>query len=380
MQDGKRLRCGFTTGSAAAMAAKAACYMLFTGEKLPFVSIVTPAGVAVSAPVENACIGEGYAFCGVRKDGGDDIDATDRLLICAKVSRREENNITLTGGKGVGIVTKPGLNQPVGAYAINDVPRRMILFEAQSACEEFEFPHGLCVEISVPDGEEIAKKTFNPRLGIEGGISILGTDGIVRPKSVQALIDTIKVEISQRAALGAQYLLIVPGGYGADFAAGLPGLAKVDPVQCSNYVGQTIDMARDAGMKGVLLVSHVGKLCKLAGGIMNTHSREADCRAELFAAFSAAEGADRKTVLALLDSVSTDACIAILDEKGIKEVVLARMMARIDDHLTRRADGMRIGAVMFSAKYGFLGKTPEADRLTAALHMQEAEKKQEEKS
>ncbi len=380
MQDGKRLRCGFTTGSAAAMAAKAACYMLFTGKKLSFVSIVTPAGVTVSAPVEAACIGKGCVSCGVRKDGGDDVDATDGLLICAKVSYRLESGILLTGGKGVGIVTKPGLNQPVGAYAINEVPRRMILFEVQSCCEEFEIAHGLTVEISVPDGEEVAKKTFNPRLGIEGGISILGTDGIVRPKSVQALVDTIKVEIAQRAALGDRYLLTVPGSYGADFAAGSAGLERIDPVQCSNYVGQTIDIARDAGMKGLLLVSHAGKLCKLAGGIMNTHSKEADCRAELFAAFAAAEGADKATVLALLESVSADACIAILNERGLTKAVLARMMARIDYYLTHRADGMMIGAIMFSAKYGFLGQTPGAARLIAALQEQRMAKDREERS
>lgn len=184
--------------------------------------------------------------------------------------------INIDGGDGVGRVTKPGLDQPVGNAAINHVPREMIEKEVREVCELLDFKGTLDITISVPKGNELAERTFNPRLGIVGGISILGTSGIVEPMSSQALIDTIRVELRQRYSLGYDYVAVAPGNYGLDFMKESYGYDLDRSVKCSNFIGETIDMAADMGFKRMLLTGHIGKLIKVAGGIMNTHSREAD--------------------------------------------------------------------------------------------------------
>ena len=193
------MRYGFTTGSCAAAAAKAAAYMLLTGREKHEITITTPKGILYHARMEEISRTEHSVRCAVRKDGGDDPDITTGTLIFAEVSWQEQKQekdcgkpqILITGGAGVGTVTRPGLDQPVGSAAINHVPREMITREVEEVCALTDYAGSLLVEISVQGGEELAKKTFNPRLGIVGGISILGTTGIVEPMSSQALLDTI---------------------------------------------------------------------------------------------------------------------------------------------------------------------------------------------
>lgn len=357
---GRLLRCGYTTGTCAALAAAGAAHLLLTGQKAEMMGTMTPKGIAVKVPLEFCRLEGGAARCAVRKDAGDDIDATAGALIFATVEKTERLGIVIDGGEGVGRVTKPGLDQPVGEAAINSVPRQMIRQSVERVCSNAGYHGGLKVTISVPDGEAIAKKTFNPDLGIEGGISILGTSGIVEPMSLQAIVDTIILEINQAAAQGVKRIIFTPGNYGEDFLKSCGGPALDMPViKCSNFIGEALDGAAAQGcFTDVLLVGHIGKLVKLAGGIMNTHSRWADCRTELFCAYAAICGAGQKVCAALMEAATADRCIAVLDEAGLRQQVLEKILAAIQRHLQRRADGaFRIGAVLFSNEYGFLGQT-----------------------
>ena len=362
----KLLRCGYTTGTCAALAAAGAAQLLLTGRAPDHLTLRTPKGLRVTVEPEFCRLcGEHAAVCGVAKDAGDDIDVTDGLVIVATVTPSPTPGVSIDGGAGVGRVTKPGLDQPVGAAAINHVPRQMIQQQVLAVCEGTGYDAGLTVTISVPGGEEAAKRTFNPQLGVQGGISILGTSGIVEPMSEQALVDTIAVELRQAAATGSSRLILTPGNYGADFlhAQGLDALG-IPVVKCSNFIGDALEIGAGLPFAHVLLVGHIGKLVKLAGGIMNTHSRYADCRTELFCAHAALCGADAATCHALMDAAATDACLDILDAAQLREPVMASLLTAIQTHLDRRAAGaFKVGAVLFSNRNGPLGQTKTADTL-----------------
>ena len=363
------MRYGFTTGSCAAAAAKAAAYMLLTGKIKNCITIETPKGIPYTAEVTDIVRGESQVSCAVVKDGGNDPDVTSGSKICATVTADnrgdgEKELLQIDGGKGVGRVTRPGLDQPVGNAAINHVPREMITREVQEVCRICDFHGTLHILISVPDGEALAERTFNPRLGIVGGISILGTTGIVEPMSSQALKETIRVELRQQRAEGQTIAAVSPGNYGLDFMQQTYGYDLDRSVKCSNFIGETIDMAAELGFCAMLLTGHIGKLIKVAGGIMNTHSHTADCRTELFCTHAALCGADRKVCTALYNAATTDACLEILDTAGLREPVLQSLLAAIQLHLDRRAGGaFRVGAVLFSNQHGPLGQTETAARL-----------------
>ena len=364
----QKLRCGYTTGTCAAAAAAGAAARLLTGETLPAVRITTPAGVTVEAELLQHAAGEGWAACAVRKDGGDDPDVTDGALIFARVERTDTPGIIIDGGEGVGRVTLPGLDQPVGAAAINSTPRRMIAEQLESAAAKAGYTGGLRAVISVPEGEALAKRTFNPRLGIVGGISILGTSGIVKPMSEAALIDSLYLEMDQRRAAGTEDLLLTPGNYGESFAREVLCLNLHRWCMCSNYLGAAIDHAAGAGFRSVLVVGHLGKLIKAAAGCMNTHSKTADARRETLTAHAALAGADRALLRALFDSPTTDAGVELLKQAGLLGPVMASIGEALDGQLKRRAgEGLTIEALFFSNQYGILGKTPGAERLLA-LH------------
>ena len=364
VKDGKKLRLGYTTGSCAAAAAKAAAVMLLTGRRLETVALLTPKGIRLELEVREVETGPGYVSCAIAKDAGDDPDVTDGALIFARVSRREEPGIVIDGGPGVGRVTKPGLDQPVGAAAINSVPRRMIRENLEEVCALADWSGGLEAVISVPEGERLAKKTFNPRLGIAGGISILGTTGIVEPMSDGALVGTIRAELSQRRAAGDRYVLLTPGNYGSEFIRDGLGLDPALAVQTSNFIGDALDLCRELGFSGALLVGHVGKLVKHAGGMLNTHSRWGDCRMEILAAHAGAAGAPPERLGALLECAACDDALRILREAGVYRETLERLTRRAAFHLSARAgEDLEVGTVLFSKVYGILGRTENAEAL-----------------
>lgn len=420
---GQKLRRGYTTGSCAAAAAKAAARMLVTGEKLSYVRLLTPKDIELMLELEDIQVLNQAVSCAVRKDSGDDPDVTNGALVYALVAWSDQPGITIDGGEGVGRVTRPGLDQPVGAAAINSTPRAMIeqaVQEAVSGCftgvlhehsqetvwnsaevksgglsEEDAGPdqarrRGLSVTISVPEGRALAEKTFNPKLGIIGGISILGTTGIVEPMSEQALLDTIQTEISVRARERWPILPAAPGNYGKQFFLDAYGFSLDTAVTSSNFICDTVKMAAAAGFTRMLFVGHIGKLVKVAGGIRNTHSQYGDHRMEILADIAEAviqgaapaggtvekgntgenpgapaDGSVPETEIPvrslLADCVSTDEAVRILQARGLAEPVLAEMTRRIQEVMQDWAGGrMQVEAVVFSNVHGELGRTPDA--------------------
>lgn len=348
---GKNLRCGYTTGACAAAAARAAADMLLNDRLVESTELVLK-GSAVRFMVEDITCGNGWVRCAVRKDAGADIDVTDGLLIYAEATcvgrpAPSDARIIIQGGPGVGTVTKAGLDQPAGAAAINSGPRRMITDAVMQICDDADYDGALTVTISVPGGAEIAEKTFNPVLGIQGGISILGSTGIVEPMSEPALIETIRAEMrvkwlelnahddaaekcdesdavdssacDRQAAPEQEHekaenahrikrntIVIVPGNYGMKFAAEKLGAREDQMVKCSNFIGEALDCACELGIPEIVLAGNLGKLVKLAGGIFNTHSRNADCRMDILMRCAFTAVSERLNGLQDDDSVCND--------------------------------------------------------------------------
>ena len=364
----KLLRCGYTTGTCAALGSAGAARLLLTGREPETVALRTPKGIVVEvAPIYCRSTDTGAA-CAIRKDGGDDVDVTTGLPVVASVVLEPDApGVRIFGGEGVGRVTKPGLDQPVGEAAINHVPRQMIAEALEREAENAAYTGGFAVTISVEGGAETAKRTFNPHIGVEGGLSVLGTSGIVEPMSQQAILDTIQLEMNQAAlrAGSPRRLILAPGNYGLDYLhETYPEFHAVPVVKTSNFIGDTLDMAAAARFEEVLLVGHVGKLVKVAGGIMNTHSHTADCRTELFCTHAALCGASREVCAALMNAATTDACLELLDSAGLRAPVLESLLRAVQLHLDRRACGaFRVGAVLFSNQHGPLGATDTAAQL-----------------
>ena len=374
IKNNRKMRFGYTTGSCAAAAAKGAAEILLGKQKIKEVPLMTPKGILLYLELLDIREEEGAVSCAVRKDAGDDPDTTDGILVFARVEKLKDSgesaqpSILLDGGEGVGRVTRPGLSQKVGEAAINPVPRTMILSAVRETAEKYQYKGKLKVIISVPGGEETARRTFNPRLGILGGISILGTSGIVEPMSEAALIESIRVEMAQKAAEGMEYLLVTPGNYGADYLKGHMDLPFEKNIKCSNYVGETIDMAVNMGIKGILFVSHIGKFVKVASGIMNTHSHNADARMETLCACAIRAGAGLDCAKEILDCGTTDEALAVLKRYGVLKESMGQMMLKIQFYLDHRSyEQILLGAVIFSNEYGYLGQTENAERLIGKL-------------
>lgn len=461
----KKLRCGLTTGTCAAACAQAAMLRLLTGQVLSEVTVRLPesrkrvresiAGVSfrdeISKDRENSgtqhesegmsqlqqagpAEGRQGSFAqrvtlsvyptadggfATRKDAGDDPDVTNGTEIRAYIQvcdvtsvpagafASADGRLYLTGGVGVGRVTKPGLEQAVGQSAINRVPRQMIFDAVQQVLEDFgedACTNCYLITISVPAGAELAQRTFNPMLGIEGGISILGTTGIVEPMSEAAIVATIETSIRQVLAMEdaavsevdeasgwprasashedqavsadsgrkndgdigrrARRILAVPGNYGQRYVEQQLGLRGVPVVEVSNYIGEAIDLAVSYGATDFLLVGNVGKLVKLAAGIMNTHSRVADGRWEIFAAHLALCGGTRAQVAAMREATTTEEMLTRLEELGLRAPVMASIMGEIEAHMAHRIRGqMDFGVIVYSERFGRVGETAGAERL-----------------
>ena len=361
----KKLRCGYTTGTCATIAAKASALMLLNQNTLSKADIMTPKGLKVEAMLHDIILNEEKASCAVEKDSGDDIDATRGMLIYAEVSFRDDGKIIVDGGKGIGRVTRRGLQQNVGEAAINKVPMQMIEEAVLKVCKEYHYTDGLNVIISAPMGEEIAKKTFNANLGIEGGISILGTTGIVEPQSLQALVDTIEAEIKMISAEHKKDIIITPGNYGEDFLKSYPFAEKIPQIKCANFIGETIDFLLNYGFENVLLVGHIGKFVKLSANMLNTHSMYGDGRAEIITAHAGVSGADKEILIRLMNSVTTDEAIEILDEVHLRDRVMASLMEKIEHNIKRKAEGLNTEIMIYSNQWGILAKSSGLDRLMA---------------
>ena len=392
VSQGKLMRRGYTTGSCAAAASKAASVMLLSGEETDTIKLDTPKGITLTLDVLDILRGPGFARCAIRKDSGDDPDDTNGTLIYATVSslhagipeeelvmqprtasvEQLDDRVEIWGGIGVGKVTKPGLSCKVGGPAINPVPRKMITREVLAAMKQYGCDETLRVVISIPDGPAIAPKTFNPRLGIEGGISVLGTSGIVEPMSDRALIDTMYTEMDSRKANGYKDLLVFFGNYGADFTRDEMKIDISTAVTCSNFVGELLDYAVLQGFESVLIIGHSGKLIKLAQGVMNTHSKYADCRSEFLALQAMFHGASPAVGKEIYQALTTDEMTKILKREGLFEAVMEEAARKIDFYMQKRVHGkLKTGAILFSNVYGILGETAGAEELLK-LHQNNA--------
>ena len=364
---GQALRRGWTTGTCAAAAAEAAALLLLTGRAPVELRLETPGGLTFTLPVEQPHLDGDAAVCTVRKDAGDDPDITNGVGISATVCRAEPG-VAIDGGAGVGRVTRPGLAMPVGAAAINPGPRAQITAALGRAARACGYTGGFSVIISAENGEELARQTYNEHLGVVGGLSILGTSGIVEPMSEKALVDTILLELDSLYAGGQRTAFLCPGNYGADFARDTLGLDLEKAVKCSNFIGEALDHAVFRGFDDILLVGHAGKLVKLAAGVMNTHSSVADGRQEIFTAHAALCGAGRDILEGLMQSISVDACIELLDREHLREPVLARIESEIEKRLALRLRGRgHVEFILFTARYGILAQSSGAMALCERL-------------
>ncbi len=359
-KDGKRLRCGFTTGSCAAAAAKGAAIMLLTSK---MVEIGLPDGTKVDFQICSAEIYRDFALCAVIKDGGDDPDATDGIRIFAKVALTN-SEIVITGGEGIGIVTKKGLDQPVGAYAINSMPRKMITESLLDAASEFGYAGGFSVEISAPDGKFLASKTYNSRMGIVGGISIIGTTGIVEPMSSSAIVETIRTEAKILRADGENQLLLTIGNYAESFISAREEFSGRRTVMCSNFIGDALEIGVELGFESIILVGHLGKLVKIGAGIMNTHSHFADGRMEVLITCGVIAGIDLKILQKLPQCMTVDAALEILGDSPKFPEIMRILSEKIAFHMSEKVCAkVRTAAIGFSFKNPVILKTSLADEL-----------------
>ncbi len=367
----EKLRCGYTTGSCAAAAAKAAAEMIFTGHEVTGVKLMTPKGIMLDLDVADAELNEGSASCAIVKDSGDDPDITNGIRVYSRVRLIPEGTVIL-GGEGVGVVTKAGLDRPVGDAAINTVPRRMISGAVAEIAEKYGYSGGFEVTVSIPQGVELAKKTFNPRMGIEGGISVIGTSGIVEPMSNTAVIETIRAEANMRRAAGQRNMLLTIGNYSEDFVQRELPFSLERSVTCSNFIGDAIDIGMELGFESILIVGHIGKLVKLGAGIMNTHSSWADGRMDVLVTCGVLAGADTDTLKRLPECATADAAMDILDEGGYLEKTAEILSQRMDSYLRARVkDSIPIAALAFSYKRELRVRTALAEDLIKAITEEE---------
>ncbi|WP_018132720.1 cobalt-precorrin-5B (C(1))-methyltransferase [Effusibacillus pohliae] len=339
-EEAKPLRHGYTTGACATAAAKAATHALLTGEAWSHVTIRIPAGMDVTFEVHNLEVTRDMAACSVIKDGGDDPDATHGAHIFATVTYADQPGIQLDGGVGVGRITKPGLGLPVGDPAINPVPRKMIAQAVTEEAGDLLAGRGLRVVISVPNGEEIAKKTLNARLGIIGGISILGTTGLVKPFSSAAYIASVKQAIDVAVANGCDHLALTTGGRSERVAQeALPELPEEAFIQMGDFAGIALKHCAQKGVKKVTLSGMMGKFSKLAAGHMNLHSKGSQVDFEFLAGVAARVGVPDE-LLAEIRQANTAKQVGDLLEAAGHRRFFALLCSMISEECKRYAGGM----------------------------------------
>jgi cobalt-precorrin-5B (C1)-methyltransferase len=313
----RKLKKGYTTGICAAGASKAAVLGLIEKRNIDIIEVSILNNNKLNLKVYDFNLEENYCSCSIVKDSGDDPDITDKIKIFAKAEFIDENEIIVTGGEGVGIVTMPGLKVDVGNYAINPKPLEMIKNEVKKVLGD---KRGIKITISVPKGSEISKKTYNPKLGIIGGISILGTTGIVEPMSLDAIKDTIFLEINMIKKRGYKDIVFVFGNYGEDFLNKKLNYKKDNILKISNFIGDALDECHRKGFEKILIAGHIGKLIKVAGGIFQTHSRFADCRMEIITAYAALNGAGFDVINEVYKAKTTEYAADILKNNNLEKV------------------------------------------------------------
>ena len=370
--DGKKYRRGYTTGSCATAASKAATYMLLTKKKIKTINIDTPKGIPLTLDVQNISLNNDYVECSIKKDGGDDIDATHTMDIYAKaeiIDRENGEDIIVCGGYGIGVVTKKGLSVEVGKAAINPTPMKMINYEIRKVIgEDISATLGegksLKITISAPKGEEIAKKTFNPRLGIIGGISIIGTTGIVEPMSDEGRKKSLSIELKMKKEQGLDKIILVPGNHGEQFIREKLNLDMKYVVRTSNFIGYMLKEAQRMGYKKILMAGHIGKFIKLSAGIFNTHSKVADARSEILISNLALMKAPYDLLEKINECLTAEEAVEVINENNYTEFydkVSNKCRYKVKQYLGD--DDTEVEVIMFSMDKTLLGKSDNTDSL-----------------
>ena len=370
--DGKKYRRGYTTGSCATAASKAATYMLLTKKKIKTINIDTPKGIPLTLDVQNISLNNDYVECSIKKDGGDDIDATNTMDIYAKaeiIYRENGEDIIVCGGYGIGVVTKKGLSVEVGKAAINPTPMKMINYEIRKVIgEDISATLGegksLKITISAPKGEEIAKKTFNPRLGIIGGISIIGTTGIVEPMSDEGWKKSLSIELKMKKEQGLDKIILVPGNHGEQFIREKLNLDMKYVVRTSNFIGYMLKEAQRMGYKKILMAGHIGKFIKLSAGIFNTHSKVADARSEILISNLALMKAPYDLLEKINECLTAEEAVEVINENNYTEFydkVSNKCRYKVKQYLGD--DDTEVEVIMFSMDKTLLGKSDNTDSL-----------------
>ncbi|MFS9193728.1 cobalt-precorrin-5B (C(1))-methyltransferase CbiD [Streptococcus sp. OMI633] len=362
--NGKKLRKGFTTGTCATAATAAAISMILNQDIEEKVTVSTANGVEVTMDIKDPSFAELTASAAVEKDGGDDADATHGLLIYSTVTLLpDSNDIEIDGGEGVGRVTQKGLKCDVGMAAINPTPRAMI----EKTARQLLGPNcGAKIIISVPGGEETAKLTYNSRLGIVGGISILGTTGIVNPMSEESWKASITIELTMLYNQGYRSVVLAPGNYGEDFATNVLGIPPHRIVNMSNFVGHVLKEVQRIGFTRVLMVGHMGKFVKVAGGIFSTHSKDSDARMEIIMANLALLGAPVELLEKVDQCITTDAAGTLIEEyhyEEVYQVLVDKMKFRSERLLRNRKPEVSIDVVTFGTEAGYLASTQTLEEI-----------------
>ena len=365
--NGKSYRKGYTTGSCATAAAKVAALMVLRQQVINQISIVTPSGVTLRLNVEQPLICGQQASAAIRKDGGDDVDATHGMLIFAQVALNDSGSISIVGGEGVGTVTRKGIGLPVGSSAINRTPLHTI----EEAVREVIGPErGAEIVIFAPEGEERAQKTYNGRLGILGGISIIGTTGIVTPMSEESWKRSLALELEMKRAQGMTSVILVPGNHGERFVQEQMQLNGDRVVTMSNFVGYMLQETQRLGFRRVVLVGHLGKLIKVAAGIFHTQSHIADGRMETLVTRLALMGAPRELLQAVFECSTTEAAMELIEQHGLQAVyndIAQAICARINQMLRFAVQPLQCDAVLFSFDNIVLGSNRPVNDIVADL-------------
>ena len=355
--NGKKLRKGYTTGSCATAAASAAAYFLFHDKAYEEIKIELPNKEKIMIPIHSIEVKKDGCQAFVVKDGGDDVDATDGMLIGVEVTRNTTNQLIIEGGVGIGRVTEIGLQLPVGEAAINSVPRKMI---ERSVRKIIGSNIGARITVFAPEGEEIAKQTMNRRLGIQGGISILGTTGIVTPMSEEGWKQSISLELEMKKSQGYNSVILCPGNYGETFALKTLKLNETRIVSMSNFVGYVLKEIQRLKFEKVLMVGHLGKLIKVSAGIFSTHSRDADARAEILVANLALLGMPVTQLQQIEQCLTTEAAGEIIAQAGyeaVYQIIAQKVKKRSEGLLKYRKPEPSIEVVLFYYQRGYLAST-----------------------
>jgi cobalt-precorrin-5B (C1)-methyltransferase len=357
-EEKKRLRTGFTTGACAAAAAKAATRALVRGATMTEIETILPNRTRVTFALRRCELEAGRAVASVVKDAGDDPDCTHGAELVATVELRSEPGVLITGGAGVATVTKPGLGLEVGGPAVNPIPRKNITEMVLEELAGGPLP-GACVTISVPGGEEMAKQTLNARLGLIGGISILGTTGIVRPYSTAAFKASVVQAIDVAAERGHRVLVVTTGGKSEAYAMKLfPALSEEAFIQMGDFVGITLKHGARRGLERVVIVGMIGKLSKMADGKMQTHAAGSEVNMELLASFAAELGA-RPEVLAEIRQANTARHVLELCAREGLTGIAALICRKVVEHGGRHAGGaLALTAVLVDFNGAVLGQFP----------------------